>query len=73
MCRKELSVRQQTETDCRNAYMSDEIDYIEEIHCIEKDCQDIPECFQSVSIDCTTTECTFSVIIRKCQPRIKET
>lgn len=68
MCRKELSVRQQTETDCRNAYMSDEIDYIE-----EKDCQDIPECFQSVSIDCTTTECTFSVIIRKCQPRIKET
>lgn len=38
MCRKELSVRQQTETDCRNAYMSDEIDYIEEIHCIEKDC-----------------------------------
>ena len=50
MCRNKLSVREQSETDCRNSDVSDEINYIEEIHRIEQDRHNISECFQSVSI-----------------------
>ena len=50
MCRNKLSVREQSETDSRNSAVSDEINYIEEIHSIEQDQQDISECFQSVGI-----------------------
>ena len=50
MCRNKLSVREQSETDSRNSDVSDEINYIEEIHSIEQDRQDISECFQSVGI-----------------------
>ena len=37
MCRNKLSVREQSETDSRNSDVSDEINYIEEIHSIEQD------------------------------------
>ena len=50
MCRNKLSVREQSETDSRNSDVSDEINYIEEIHSIEQNWQDISECFQSVGI-----------------------
>ena len=50
MCRNELSVREQSETDSRNSDVSDEINYMEEINSIEQDRQDISECFQSVGI-----------------------
>ena len=50
MCRNKLSVREQSETDCRKSDVSAEINYIEEIHSIEQDRQDISECFQSVGI-----------------------
>ena len=39
-----------SETDSRNSDVSDEINYIKEIHSIEQDRQDISECFQSVAI-----------------------
>ena len=45
MCRNKLSVREQSETCGRNSDVSDEINYIEEIHCIEQNWQDISECF----------------------------
>ena len=63
MCRNKLSVREQSETDSRNSDMNDEINYIEEIHSIEQDRQDISECFQSVGI---TTESTCLAIVWKC-------
>ena len=50
MCRNELSVREQSETDSRNSDVSDEINFMEEINSIEQDRQDISECFQSVGI-----------------------
>ena len=50
MCRNKHSVREQSETDSRNSDVSDEINYIEEVHCIEQDQLDISECFQSVGI-----------------------
>ena len=50
MCRNELSVREQSETDRRNSDVSDEINYIEEINSIEQDRQGISKCFQSVGI-----------------------
>ena len=49
-CRNKLSVREQSETNSINSDVSDEINYIEEINCIEQDQQDIPECFQSVGL-----------------------
>ena len=49
MCRNKLSVREQSETDSKNSNVSDEINYMEEIHNIEQDRQDI-ECFQCVGI-----------------------
>ena len=45
MCRNKVSVREQSETYGRNSDVSDEINYIEEIHCIEQNWQDISECF----------------------------
>ena len=45
-----LSLREQSETDSKNPDVSDEINYIGEIHSIEKDLQDISKCFQSVGI-----------------------
>ena len=48
MCRNKLTVREQSEADSRNSDVSDEINYIEEIHTTEQDWQDISECFQSV-------------------------
>ena len=62
MCRNKLSVREQSEADSTNSDVSDEINYIEEIHSPEQDRQDISECFQSVDI---TTESTCSAIIWK--------
>ena len=50
MCRNKLSVTEQSETYTRNSDVGDEINYIEEIWNIEKDQQDISECFQSVGI-----------------------
>ena len=50
MCRNKLSVREQSETDSRNSDVSDEMNYIEEIHSIEQDWEDISECFQFVGI-----------------------
>ena len=50
VCRNKLSRREQSETDSRNSDLSDEITYIEEIHRIEHDRQDISECFQTVGI-----------------------
>ena len=47
MCRNKLSVREQSKTESRNSDVSDEINYIEEIHSIEQEQQDISECFQS--------------------------
>ena len=37
MCTNKLSVRERNETDSRNSDVSDEINYIEEIHSIEQD------------------------------------
>ena len=45
-----VSVREQSETDSRNLDVSDEINYIGEIHSTEQDRQDISECFQSFGI-----------------------
>ena len=47
MCRNKLSAREQSKTESRNSDVSDEINYIEEIHSIEQEQQDISECFQS--------------------------
>ena len=50
MPRNKLSVREQKEADSRNSDVSNEMNYIEKIHSIEQDQQDISECFQSVGI-----------------------
>ena len=50
MYRNKLSVREQSETDSRNLDVSDKTNYMQEIHCIEQDQQEISECFQSVAI-----------------------
>ena len=50
LCRNKLSVIEQSEADSTNSDVSDEINYIEEIHSPEQDRQDISECFQSVDI-----------------------
>ena len=44
-----------SETDSRNSDVSDEIIYIEEVHSIEQDQQDISQCFQSVGISNEST------------------
>ena len=43
-------MRGESETDGKNSVVSDATDYIEEIHSIEQDWQDISECFQPVGI-----------------------
>ena len=50
MFRNKLTVREQSETDSKNPDVSDEINYIGDIHSIEKDLQDISECFQSAGV-----------------------
>ena len=50
MCRNKFSVREQSETDTRNSDLCIEINYIEQIHGIEQNRQDVSECVQSVGI-----------------------
>ena len=50
LCKNKVSVREQSETDCRNSDVTDEINYIEEINSIKQDRQDISQCFQSAAI-----------------------